>query len=163
MMTIPLGGKNAAGRVALVDDADYAMVARYRWHLFEVPARSSGPYARTAQAGNRCIFMHTLIAGWPRVDHQDGDGLNNQRSNLRPATATQNSANRRKQSAPASSRYKGVSWRKDDGVWTAQIYRGRRQTYLGRFTSAEDAARPYDAAARELWGEFAHLNFPLAG
>ncbi len=32
--------------------------------------------------------------------------------------------------------------------------------YLGRYATAEEAARAYDAKARELFGGYAYLNFP---
>ena len=95
MMTVPLGGKKAAGRVALVDDEDYELVNQYRWHVREDarPGHRSGPYAGTCLPGPGgkfvFVFMHTLVTDFPKPDHIDGNGLNNQRSNLRPATAGQ--------------------------------------------------------------------------
>lgn len=103
--------------------------------------------------------MHALITGWPRVDHRDGNGLNNQRTNLRQATALQNMWNRRK-TAAAASRYKGVTWYRPTKRWTAAIRVGGRVRYLGYFRDEQAAARAYDTAAREVHGEFACLNFP---
>jgi hypothetical protein len=113
--------------------------------------------------------MHTLITGLPFVDHADGDGLNNQRYNLRPADHTLNNANRRPATTHSgkakSSRYKGVHWFKPGpgkgrARWHAQIRIGGRDRSLGYFYDEEAAARAYDAAARAEWGEFAHPNFP---
>jgi AP2 domain len=160
--TIPLYGKKAAGRVALVDDEDYELVAARRWYVFEVErnGRTNGPYARSHH-----VFMHTLITGWPRVDHADHDGLNNQRSNLRPATTAQNNANQRPRLDSRGSRYKGVCFNRKyrRRPWYAQIRSGGVNIFLGNFATEEEAARAYDSAALERWGEFACLNFPGQG
>jgi len=104
--------------------------------------------------------MHTLITGWARVDHADGDGLNNQRSNLREATSAQNAANSRPRTGGTSA-FKGVCWvggRRQ--CWTAQIRINRGTRFLGYFSDEVAAARAYDAAAVAAWGPFARLNFP---
>lgn len=106
--------------------------------------------------------MHREIVGvmdshaW--VDHIDRDTLNNRRGNLRQCTAAQNIANGGKR-RHNSSGYRGVVWYK--GKWVAQIGHRRKLLYLGRFSTPEEAAIAYDAAARQLYGEFAGLNFPL--
>lgn len=139
-----------------VDDEDYNTVSLYTWRLQET--RSGNVYACSdVPSQGRRIFMHTLIMGTKGVDHIDGNGLNNVRSNLRPATASQNAANRKAQGG--SSRYKGVSWHKRSCKWQAQI----KRTNLGYFDDEKEAARAYDDAAREDYGEFARLNFPEEG
>ena len=158
---VPLGGKRAAGRVALVDESDYELVMQYRWHIQEDkrPGHQAGPYAR-AWMGGKQIFMHTLITGYFRVDHADGNGLNNRRSNLRPATAAQNLANTHRRPAGGTSRYAGVSRQSNSTRWVARITYEGTILYLGSFVSEEEAALAYDKAARELYGEFARPNFP---
>ena len=165
MRTVPLHGKRAACRVALVDDEDYDLVIPYRWTVLEHdPAapgrRSHGPYAISdmRRKTGETIWMHQLITGWTRVDHQDGDGLNNRRPNLRPASKAQNMANSRKNPGKTS-RYKGVFWVKAKSKWAAKIQVNGRSRSLGRFTDEEDAAWAYDAAAREAFGEYAKTNF----
>jgi hypothetical protein len=172
--TVPLYGEKAAGRVALVDDADYELAMQYRWNVQERTRpngrRDMGPYAFTSvprdDGRNRIVWMHRLLMpGVAQVDHEDTYGLNNQRSNLRPATGTQNQGNRRKarlhDGRAVSSRWKGVGWFKPAGRWRAYMTQHGHHKHLGYFTDEEDAARAYDAAAREFFGEFARLNFPV--
>lgn len=93
------------------------------------------------------------------VDHIDGNGLNNQRSNLRLATHGQNMMNRRKH-VNNTSGYTGVCWDKGAEKWRATLsYRGKT-LHIGRFQEPADAALARDKLARELHGEFAQLNFP---
>lgn len=166
MKTVPLGGKKAAGRVALVDDEDYDLVMQHGWSVWEYQRNPGchpvGPYARTnfRREGRRVpVMMHVLITGYAETDHRDGNGLNNQRSNLREVSHRQNMANRRK-GLRGSSRFKGVSWYAPSRKWKAQIRTGGRHFYLGLFADEAAAARAYDRVALEFWGEFARLNFP---
>jgi hypothetical protein len=103
--------------------------------------------------------MHKMLTGWPQTDHIDHNGLNNQRSNLRPATGGRNLQNARKR-AGASSVHKGVSWDSSHSKWLARICVDGHQRFLGYCLSEEDAARAYDSAAREAFGAYACLNFP---
>ena len=159
---IPLTGRNGAGRVAIVDSADAADLQMYRWHAFI--DRSGNVYARRAYKEDgrvRCERMHRRITGLPgRVDHANGNTLDNRRVNLRAATAAQNVANSSKRSG-STSRFKGVS--RAGSSWLAHIKSGGRSRHLGRFADEAAAARAYDEAARAGFGEFARLNFPLPG
>lgn len=166
MKTVPLHGAKAAGRVALVDDEDYDLVMQYRWHVVGKPptatTRGSGPYAQANcrdRADRSTILMHDLIMGTVGIDHEDHDGLNNQRHNLRPATNAQNGANQRPQRA-ARSQYKGVYWDNEKRKWYAQIGVDGRSRHLGYFYSEIEAAYAYDTEARLRFGEFACPNFP---
>ena len=159
MKEIPLGGKKAAGRVALVDDEDYGLVMGYRWHVKERRRadRNDGPYAVTTTPYKSSLGMHQLITGWLMTDHIDRDGLNNQRSNLRPATRTQNAQNSRPKTG-SSSRFKGVAWHRGVEKWQVTIKADGRHRYLGCFADEEEAALAYNAAALEAWGPYAYLN-----
>lgn len=165
MKTVPLHGKKAAGRVVRIDDGDYELVGQYTWYVYEAKRpnrRTLGPYAMAPiwRDGKwTTIRMHTLITGYERTDHIDHDGLNNQRSNLRPATPGQNMHNMRAHH-DGLSRYKGVSWSREIHSWIAQICVRGHSRRIGRYLSEEDAARAYDAAALEAFGEFACINFP---
>lgn len=152
------------GKVALVDDDDFERVSMHKWHAAKGRAAAHVLwYARTRDKNaDRKIPLHRFILGLERgqlIDHKDGDGLNCQRENLRPATNEQNGANRSKQFS--ASRFKGVTaWRcRGDFKWRAQIQHLGKGTHLGLFDSEEDAARVYDAKAREFFGEFARTNF----
>ena len=103
--------------------------------------------------------MHRLLMGVtdPKilVDHRDGNGLNNRRSNIRLASPMNNQQNR--QYSWSSSGMKGVQLLKS-GAYMAGIRFHKKQIYLGYFKTLEDAARAYNAKAAELFGEFAYLN-----
>lgn len=166
MKTIPL----TQGYVALVDDSDYDAVSQYRWQAQIQKSRSPSGLKRVyatreyvSSDGKRCTQrMHRLILGLtdPKidVDHRDGDGLNNRRSNLRIATRRQNGSNQRKR--PNKNKYKGVCFDKSRSRWLAGIKVNYRRINLGRFATELDAAMAYDTAARQLHGDFACLNFP---
>jgi hypothetical protein len=153
-----------SGHIALIDDADLALVTApgLYWHLTPADGRD---YVgrRWRDAGvYRKQRLHSFLTGWSLVDHINGDGMDNRRANLRSATASQNNCN--KGAAPGfASQYKGVALisRRKSRPWLAQIKKDRKYFYLGYFDSQDDAARAYDTAARELHGEFAHLNFPV--
>ena len=106
--------------------------------------------------------MHRQILEAPKgvwVDHIDGNGLNNRKSNLRLCSATENACNRRP--VPnCHSRYKGVSWHKRQKKWAVRIAKRGKGIHLGSFDDEIEAAVAYDRKAEVLFGEFAYLNFP---
>lgn len=143
---------------AQVDEADYEMVAAYRWYAVQT-ARSriyvlSGAYIN----GKRWYLHRFLLRDAQAIDHVDGNGLNNQRCNLRAANATENNRNRRK-SRSMSSRFKGVVWHKERQEWRVHITVNRKQLYVGTFACEGCGAIAYDNAARKFFGEFARPNF----
>ena len=116
-------------------------------------------YARAMSHGKE-IKMHRLIMGVTdlkiHVDHINGNTYDNRKSNLRLADNATNHMNQKGRKDNKSG-YKGVSFR--DGKWTARIGNGGYY-HLGTFKTAEEAAKAYDEKAKELYGEFALLNFP---
>jgi hypothetical protein len=153
---VPVGDR---GHVALVDAADYDLVAAHRWRL--LTPRTGGPYA-ACSIGGRTVMLHRLLLDEPPgldVDHRNGIGLDNRRANLRAATRSENGANQGPR--PGSSSFKGVS-RARGGRWQASIKVGGRSRALGYFADEESAARAYDRAARATWGEFARCNFEVS-
>jgi len=108
------------------------------------------------------IAMHREIIRAPEgllVDHIDGNGLNNRKSNLRLCTHSQNTYNRRP-NRNCSSRYKGISFHKMSKKWEVAICCKGKREHLGRFDDEVKAALAYDRKAKQLFGEFAYLNFP---
>lgn len=153
------------GFVALLDDEDFERLSRWRWRFKRRCGHADVGYA-VRTTGNwpnqRTVYLHREVFGPTpnQVDHINGDRLDNRRANLRAATHTENVRNRRYQLGEAGLR--GVSvWRGSTCVrFIAQIKADGVYAYLGRFATAEEAARVYDDAARRLHGEFARLNFP---
>ena len=92
--------------------------------------------------------------GRPMIDHRDGDSTNNRWNNLRRATASQNSANRRR-ARHNTSGYKGVGFDRRSGRWGAAIRKDGKKNYLGSFATPQAAHAAYVAAARKLFGKFA--------
>jgi hypothetical protein len=156
MKFIPL----TQGKFAKVDDEDYDWLMQWKWCAVQVKPKC-GELWYAGRYPN--IKMHREIAardGLPQVDHQDSDGLNNQRYNLRPCTSSQNHQNKRK-TPNCSSQYKGVC--AYGSKWVAYIYVTVHGVYkrlnLGYFTDEVEAAYKYDRAAIEHFGKFAKLNF----
>lgn len=149
--------------IAIVSADDHAELRKYNWYA--KPSHTgvdydSGWYAAcmVTKGGRRTVlYMHRLITNAPphlHVDHVDGNGLHNWRENLRLCEPYYNTATVRRLS---SSGYRGVE--KVGNRWRARI-KGKHGRHIGYFDTAEQAARAYDRAALELWGDFAILNFP---
>jgi hypothetical protein len=160
MKEIPL----TQGKVALIDDADFDLVNQYKW-CAHYNRKNGACYAITniREGGKyRLLRMHVLLVGKGH-DHKDRNGLNNQRENLRPATAAQNQANHGMYRNNKSG-YKGVFYKKDKRKWWAQIKFDGVAENLGYYDTAREAAEAYNEAARRIHGEFAVLNvLPIQG
>lgn len=155
---IPLGN----GGVAIVDEVDFVRLGGFKWSADRVGRCTYASRFVGTPPNRRKIYLHREILK-PKtgklVDHINGDGLDNRRENLRICTKGQNQRNQRKQIG-TSSRFKGVSFDKSRGSWTAYISINGKRKVLGRFGQEEVAAREYDAAAKKHYGDFAKLNFP---
>lgn len=155
---IPLGGKRANGKSAFVDDDVYEILSKHNWWC------NSDGYAIRIEYKNgkyhRQIFMHKEILKVERgfqVDHINRNIIDNRRSNLRPATPSQNQINRVALSNNTSG-FKGVSFDTKAGKWRAYVIKDGNQMNLGFYDLKEDAAKAYNTKAVELFGEFALLN-----
>ncbi len=139
-----------------MDIDDLPIIAGKTWYALKV---KNGFYAATNAPqveGKRgkTILMHALIMGLNGCDHKDGNGLNNSRSNLRPATKSQNAANCKRRDT--SSIHQGVNWDKHRGKWAAYIRIGGKSKNLGRFDLESEAAAAYVKAAIPVYGEFVY-------
>lgn len=149
------------GKVALVDDEDYERVNQYRWCFTDVGyavGYAGGDWSGGKQP--RHISMHRFILDAPphlKVDHINGNGLDNRRANLRYATTSQNAQNKRGRKS-GTSRYKGVYWDKQRNRWRAVVILNGKHHHGGDHRIEEDAARAYDRLALKLFGEYARFN-----
>lgn len=169
---VPLG-RNGRFGYALIDAKDLERVQSHTWHRRR-QRRPNGKvyyYAFARREHTRCssvVTMHQLLLGLRRleVDHHNGNGLDNRRRNLRPATHRQNAANRTKHLNNTTG-FKGVAVVRDRKWrvyrWKAHICHAYKKEHLGCYRSPKMAARAYDRAARHYFGEFACVNFPRRG
>lgn len=145
-------------KVAIIDSEDFDKINLFRWCA--VSALNNRWYAKT-NSGIGIVYMHQLILGIENdlsIDHANGNGLDNRKSNLRFANKSQQAANKIKsKSSYRTSDYKGVRW--SGSSWMSRITFNGTCIYLGRFQDEKDAAKKYDEAAKELFGEFARTNF----
>jgi len=145
-------------KVALVDDEDYDDLIRYKWSTLSSGNNRYYYAVRWGRPGERdVVLMHNHLLGSLGVDHINGDGLDNQRSNLRSATKTQNGQNR-KPNKNCVSEFKGINQR-PNGKWYVRIQVDGKRISLGYFNDEIDAAKAYDEAARRYFGEYARTNF----
>lgn len=156
--------KLSRGKVAIIDDED-GDLASLKWTY-----GTNGYAYRMTYPERKAVYLHReilarIIGRRPErsdiTDHRNGDRLDDRRANLRLATPSESMRNRREKSWRLTAPYRGVH--RNNGpspIWYAKIMVNRHLVRLGRFFDPESAARAYDAAARELHGEFATLNFP---
>lgn len=147
----------------MVDDADYDAVMQFKWFAQKKINRGFYAARNTYKDGKRGYqYLHQfLLPGVPEIDHADGDGLNDQRHNLRPATHQQNCRGFRYKKIGASSRFRGVSWSEERQKWEAKLKADGKTIHMGRFTIEEDAARARDKATLKYYGPDAQFNFPI--
>jgi len=153
MKKIPL----TQGMCALADDEDYEYLNQWKWYAAK---QHNGYYAFRSDYSTgkvKTIRMHKEILTEEKdIDHKDGNGLNNQKYNIRYCTHPQNHQNR-KHHKNCSSIYKGVSL--CFSKWRAQIMFDGKVKHLGLFSEEKEAALAYDKKAMEVFGVFARVNF----
>lgn len=140
------------GRVIRIDSSDSWLLAD-KWYVVDKPngymqvANFKGSMPRAIMKPDKGVY----------VDHVNGNPLDNRRENLRLCSPAQNSRNRK---GYGKHPYKGILTVKDSKKFFAQISKDGKKYALGGYSSIEDAALAYDKAAKELFGEYARLNFP---
>jgi|SRR3989304_348735 len=155
--------KLTQGKYALVSDRDYTYLNQWKWCACKYTntwyaQRTVGP-----KGGQHKILMHRVILGLQagnkrQGDHRDGNGLNNQRRNLRVATPRQNQHNQPRRCNNTCG-YKCIYLRKDRQKWHTRITVNGKKVHVGYFDSPIEAAKAYDKAARKHHGKFARVNF----
>lgn len=151
------------GLECTVDDADYDWLSQSVWHAKTTPYHTYAMRHVKVNGKRTSQQMHRVIVGAEKgvdVDHENRNGLDNQRHNIRVATRTQNNANAKAQGG--TSRFKGVCWDASRNQWMAYISCDGKRRYMGRYTDEVAAARCYDREAAALFGSFARLNFAEA-
>ena len=158
----PKGPYHLTDFFGMVDDEDYDQINKNRWFVMKLyHCDTPIVYARRYEGKKddfRAILMHREIL-MPdkglKVDHVDGSGLNNQRSNLRVATHSQNMSHRTKR-ASATSKYLGVFF--DGKSYVASCKHNGVTKRMGGFKTEKEAALTYNYYAHFHKGEFAKLN-----
>lgn len=149
------------GKVAMVDDADFDWIMRWKWCAVKRGLRwyamRNGPRPERG-----AIYMHrvlTFAQSGEDVDHINGDGLDNRQENLRRCTRQENMRGRCRKSAGKTSRFRGVSWQAQHKKWRAAIrLRPGVDKHLGLFEDEDAVSRAYTDAVRLHFGAFAGAN-----
>jgi hypothetical protein len=154
----------------LIDIEDRNLVVSYKWRLVGTKNGSIQGNKAIEYNGLYTRYLPRAIMKAPEgmdVDHKNGDIFDNRKENLRICTRTQNRINSKpkkiaitKNHTKRYSEFKGVT--KDSlSTYRARIVHKGKKLSLGTYELEIEAALAYDKKAKELYGEFAWLNFPL--
>lgn len=148
--------KLTQGKFALVDDDMFEKLSKYKWHALK---RCNTFYANKRGKNNSKIQMHRVVLNTPddmETDHKDGNGLNNQRSNLRVCSHSENCRNKKKPKNNTTG-YKGLSWCERNKKWLVRICVNKKRIYLGHFKTKKSAYKAYCEASIKFHGKFARI------
>jgi len=153
--------KLTQGLFAIVDDADYKELSKYKWFVHNQNGNFYAMRNSSIIAG-RLISMARQILGLeygdPRqADHIQHNTLDNRRKKLRICTQRENLMNQKPQKGKSSS-FKGVSWNRFAKKWSSYIQLNGIKIHLGYFKVEIEAAKSYNTAAKKYFGKFAFLN-----
>lgn len=142
----------------LFDQENFELLSIYGWFLV---LNGNHLYAKARIQGTKGhIKMHRLLLNAQNgeyVDHVNGNTLDNRKINLRKCSIADNTKNQSLHK-DSTSGYKGVSFDNSRHKWRSNIVVDRKQIHLGRFDTAEDAAKAYNLAAKLYFGDFARIN-----
>lgn len=135
--------KNEEIARCIINKKKYEKVKDYKWCL------NRDGYTMT-KINKKTLFLHHLVK--PRhefldTEHRDTNKLNNRISNLRYATRSQNSGNRK---------VKGYCWNKRKKKWEVKITINYKRIFLGYFKNEQDAIKTRREAEQKYFGEFAY-------
>lgn len=122
-------------------------ITKHNWYL-----SNTGYAVRGVWNGENMttVLMHReLLSGKGDVDHINRDKLDNRSSNLRLVDRSTNSLNSGKRKHNTSG-YKGVTWHKASGKWSAQIMVKGKKYHLGLYTEPQEASVAYQEKLKEL-------------
>lgn len=153
------------GGYTLIDDADFVRVSERKW------LKTSHGYVKSTTKDGE--YLHRFLLGLKKgeiADHINRDKSDNRLSvNLRRCTRSENYLNsppRLSNKSGFKGVYKNNHGRRKNKVWQASTQKTvdgvSKRIFIGYFATAEEAAKAYDKKIKELFGEFAWLNFPHA-
>jgi hypothetical protein len=154
---------NRKGVYVFCDARDYKFLSSFRWWVKDSGRKLKLQYACTTFVDGKKHRLHRLLLSpklSQKIDHVNGNGLDNRRINLRICTQQQNAANMRCRKNKSSSKFKGVFFRKDlrTRPWVAMIGSKSKNKNLGYFATEYEAAKAYNNAALKRNGAFARIN-----
>lgn len=145
-------------KLVIVDDEDYEYLNQFNWQVDKYNTVQRHTKLPNGKSGHILIHRDILKPDKNQeIDHIDRNRLNNQKSNLRLATSSQNKHNVGLRNDNTSG-YKGVCWHKNLSKWLASIYINGRHTHIGLYKDKVEAAKAYNEMALKHRGEFAFLN-----
>lgn len=145
-------------KYVLVDDEDFEELNLHKWCVINI--KNTFYACRSlwikTEKRRKMVYMHRFIMNCPDdklIDHKDGNGLNNQKENLRICTRSQNGGNSKIRKDNTSG-IKGVRFKKHSNKWVANIKINNKIKFLGSFTDINDAKKAYDKAAKKHFRQF---------
>lgn len=163
-MELLIKSKKYGERIVLIDDEDYDKIKGHVWRLLHQKDGDT-EYVQTniiKKHPTKTMRMHIMIMGRKEgmvIDHIDGNGLNNQKANLRFCTQGRNTQNSRMQKSNTTG-YKGVYFQKKklNRPYWSYLWVNKKRITGGYFKTAQEAAAKYNELAIKHHGEFARLN-----
>lgn len=142
--------KNQPPIKVIIDESDYERVSRYKWFI-------TNGYIATRMINKKMTYLHRFILNTPEgkvTDHINHNKLDNRKENLRICTSRENSINC-KLSKNNNTGFRGTSFEKDRGVYSAYLMVNRKKVHLGRYENLKDAIDARMAGEKKYFGIYA--------